>query len=180
MDRLRKAVIITMLAQELRQQGSWCGETHIQKSIYLFQELFGTDLDFRFILYHHGPYSFDLTDELTSLRADGLLELEPQDPPYGPRLRPSDRAVRIQKLFKKTLNDYLPKIKFVAEKIGGRGVMDLERTATALYVKKELHTPSTSERIKRLRKLKPHISKELASQATQEVDNIFREAKAID
>ena len=30
---------------------------------------------FEFILYMYGPFSFDLSDELTSIRADGLLKI---------------------------------------------------------------------------------------------------------
>jgi len=39
MDRLPKAAILTRLARELRASGSWCGETHMQKAVYLLQDL---------------------------------------------------------------------------------------------------------------------------------------------
>ena len=41
MDRLRKIVILTELASELRKEGSWCGETHIQKATYFLQQMVG-------------------------------------------------------------------------------------------------------------------------------------------
>ena len=83
MDRLRRAALLTRLIELLRKKGSWCGETHIQKSTFFVQNLMKVPLSFDFILYKHGPFSFDLRDELTGLRADGLIRLEPQWP-YGP------------------------------------------------------------------------------------------------
>src|SRR3989338_8128509 len=102
MDRLKKAALLTSLAQKLRDNGSWCGETHLQKAVYFLEDLFAIPLEFEFILYKHGPFSFDLRDELTSLRADELLRLVPQDPPYGPRLTPTERCERLKELLPNT------------------------------------------------------------------------------
>src|SRR5208283_4661878 len=85
MDRLRRAAIVASLVTKLRAAESWCGETHIQKAVYLMQDLMDVPTEYRFILYKHGPFSFELSDELTSFRGDELLELQPQSPPYGPR-----------------------------------------------------------------------------------------------
>jgi len=81
--------------QALWDKGSWAGETHIQKAAYFLQELFGVPLGFRFMLYWYGPFPFDLRDELTGLRGDGLLCLRPQQP-YGTRYEPTDRAEYVQ------------------------------------------------------------------------------------
>jgi hypothetical protein len=61
------------------------GETHMQKATFFLQELIKVPLGFEFLLYKHGPFSFDLRDELTFMRAQGFLRLEPQYP-YGPTL----------------------------------------------------------------------------------------------
>ena len=60
MDRLRRAALLTRLIQRLRDRGSWCGETHLQKASLLLQDLTGVPLGFDYILYKHGPFSFDL------------------------------------------------------------------------------------------------------------------------
>ena len=83
MERLKRSALVIALIEQLRNKGSWCGETHIQKTIYFLQELLRVPLGFEFILYKHGPYSFDLSDELTAMRADELVELKLQQP-YGP------------------------------------------------------------------------------------------------
>ena len=58
-------------------------ETHVQKAMYLMQELLEVPTEYSFILYKHGPFSFDLSDELTSFRGDYLLELAPRRPPMA-------------------------------------------------------------------------------------------------
>src|ERR1700730_6421073 len=133
MNRLARAALLTRLVQDLRQRGSWCGETHIQKSTYLLQDLMKVPLGLEFILYKHGPFSFDLRDDLTGLRADELIKLEPHWP-YGPRVEPTDRCEYIQKIFSKTVDRYADSISFVADKLSHRGVADLERLATAFFV----------------------------------------------
>ena len=69
MERLQRAAVLLSLIEQLKDRGSWCGDTHIQKTTYFLQELLKVPLGFEFILYKHGPYSFDLEDEITALRA---------------------------------------------------------------------------------------------------------------
>lgn len=76
MNRMKRSALLTKLVQRLRDEGSWGGETHVQKVTYFLQELMEVPLDFDFILYKHGPYSFDLHDEIAALRGDGLLTFE--------------------------------------------------------------------------------------------------------
>jgi uncharacterized protein YwgA len=179
MDRLKRAALITRLLQNLREKGSWCGETHAQKAAFFAQNLMDIPMEFEFILYKHGPFSFDLRDELTSLRADGLVRLVPQWP-YGPSIMPTDLAERIQDTYDKTVTRYEKRIAFIAEKLGAKGVADLERLATALYVTEQQEAGESPEkRAINLCELKPHISADQAVAAIQEVDQIIAEAQNI-
>jgi hypothetical protein len=58
------------------QEGSWCGNAR-PEAIYVAQELLAVD-GYNFRLYKHGPYSFDLSDELAAMRADDAVRLCPQ------------------------------------------------------------------------------------------------------
>ncbi len=177
MDRLRRAAVLTRLIKELRDQGSWCGETHVQKAAYFLRQLMKVPLDLDFILYKHGPFSFDLRDELTALRADGLIGLEPQWP-YGPQIVLTDRSEYIQGLFRDTLKKYAGCISFVAKKLGGKDVSELERLATALFVSGHAQADaSIEERAEEITRLKPHISLETAMNAVKDVDRISEEAR---
>lgn len=175
MDRVRRGAVISFLVEELRSNGSWCGETHVQKATYFLQELLGVPLGCEFVLYKHGPFSFDLRDELTSLRADAILSLELHRP-YGPRIASTEQSEYIQKICSKTIGRYHNRISFVAEKLGGKDVVDLERLATALFVSQRSSNESAVEkRALELTRLKPHIKREHAEAAVRELDKIVEE-----
>lgn len=60
MERLNRAAVLLNLVETLRSKGSWASETHFQKAAYFLQELLRVPLEFEFILYKHGPFSFGL------------------------------------------------------------------------------------------------------------------------
>ncbi|MDR3566900.1 MAG: hypothetical protein P4L43_02625 [Syntrophobacteraceae bacterium] len=174
MEKYQRASILFELIESLRKQGSWCGETHVQKAAYFLEALCGVPLHVGFILYKHGPFSFELRDELTELRADGLLVLQPQ-PPYGPRLNITIPGKTLKDRFPKTLDKYRSCISLVAEKFGQKGVSELECLATALYVTKTSQLPgSIMNRAKELNAAKPHIDLTVAQNAIEEIDIMLK------
>ena len=176
MDRLKRAALVTRLIELLHRNGSWCGETHIQKSTLFVQDLMQVPLSFDFILYKHGPFSFDLRDELTGLRADGLIRLEPQWP-YGPRITATDQSKYIQRISSRTLAKYDGSIAFVANRLGAKGVKELEGLATAFFIKPNASAGlSIDDRSAQLQSLKPHLSLESARTAVEGVDQIIGDA----
>jgi uncharacterized protein YwgA len=180
MDRLKRAAILTELMDRLRANGSWCGETHVQKAVFLLQEILGLPIGFEYILYKHGPYSFDLTEDLTALRADFLMEFKHLSPGYGPALVPTATSKQLRAHYPKTLASCNAEIEFVAQAFGDRGVADLEKLATALYVTREMgHSTKILERARRLRELKPHVSEHDAVAALREYEQIADEAKLL-
>jgi hypothetical protein len=172
MERLLRASILLQLNKDLRDAGSWAGETHMQKAAFVLQDLAKAPLGFEFVLYKHGPFSFDLRDELTFMRAQGFLALEPQYP-YGPSLIPGSKNELLTRAFESANEGYLSAIQFVARKIGAKTVAELERTATALYVM--LREPFRADVPVRLTNLKPHISLPEAQAAVSEVGQIIQE-----
>jgi len=177
MDRLQKVAVLTELADRMRERGSWCGETHLQKAAYFLQDLLGVSLDFDFVLYKHGPFSFDLREELAAMRADGLLELEPQEEPYGPKLVPTPRSKELRDRYPKTLGRFNKPISFVADKLGEKGATALERLGTAFYMKQKHHNLDDESLAKRINQFKPHVLVESAKNALREVREISSEAK---
>lgn len=180
MDRLKNAAVLTHLVQKLRDKDSWAGETHIQKAAYLLQTMLEVPLGFQFVLYMFGPFSFELRDELTALRGDNLLCLQPQTPPYGPRYEaPKERADYIQGLYPVTLNKHAKKVDFIASQLGAKGVAALERLATAFYVKNKLPGEPFEKQIAELVRLKPHITQEEAVIAFDDIAKMTEAAQAI-
>lgn len=174
MESLERASVLLALAEALRANGSWTGETHIQKATYFLQELLRVPLELEFILYKHGPYSFDLRSELTAMQANDILALKPQPRPYGPSYLPGPASRLLQASFGGVAARFSQQIRFIAEKLGGKRVSDLEKVATSLYVTLEGATPE--QRAMRIHGLKPHISVGEAEQAIVELDRIRAEA----
>lgn len=177
MKRLQRDSVLLALIQAMKNRSSWCGQTHVQKSTYFLQELLGVPLGFDFLLYKHGPYSFELSDALAQMQADGLLALAPR-PPYGPSLLPGPNSTLLERLFTKTRRRFAPQIEFLADKLASRNVAALERLGTAMYVTlEELSGQSLEERAACIHGLKPHISLDEARTAIVEFDAIYEEAR---
>ena len=175
MKRLERAALLLRIVERAREQGSSCGQIHLQKSTYFVQDLMRVPLGFEFILYKHGPFSFDLRDELTALRADQLLEFESIHR-WGAQMAPTDRKDYIHGVFSDIVDD---NISFVAAKLGAKGSAELERLGTALYVTRRTEAGATvDERSERMTELKPHIPRESARAAVEEVDEIIASASA--
>ena len=175
MKRIQKLAILLSLIEQMKEYDSWCGETHIQKATHHLQKAENVGLDFDFILYKHGPFSFDLRDELTAMRADGLIEMQIKPMPYGPSLVVTDFGLEIMERFPKTLRQYQDSIKETAEFLGDKGVAVLERLGTALYVTKEEKQKTTvKKRAEKIHKLKPHVSIDEAKEAIKEIDKILK------
>lgn len=178
MNRLAQEAVLVGLARRLDESGSWSGETHIQKAAFLLHELAHVPFDFEFILYKHGPFSFELRDELAAMRADRLLEREPQPAPYGPRIVATDRGRQLEERLAKTMNRFGPALDWVAAQTGPRKVLELERLATALWITRNSADDDVERRADELTRIKPHVSRDAALAAVTEIDGMLSEAEA--
>jgi len=88
-------------------------------------------------------------------------------------------AERLQDTYSKTVSRYEKQIAFVADKVGDKGVADLERLATALFLTLSDKAEAPRHRANKLSKLKPHISPSRSLEAVQEVGKIVAEAQQI-
>jgi len=181
MERLQRAAILLSLIERLRAEESWCGETHVQKATYFLQELTGAPLDLEFVLYKHGPFSFDLRDDLGAMLGDNQLALQPQQYPYGPKFVPGKRATLLKRLYARSIEHYGARSNFVAGKLGRMNVADLERIATALYVTRAdgaSRDRDVEARAQGMHELKRHISLTDACAAIRQIDGIIGEFEA--
>ena len=179
MQRLERDAVIAELVSALREQGSWCGETHVQKAMYFLQEMAGVPTGFSFVLYKHGPFSFDLRDEITSMRADRLLEFEILSPEYGPSLKPSARGRTHLEAFREPAAQAGDAIDFVAQRFGDRNVAELERLGTALYVRRKHEQDDVDTLAREIVKLKPHVTLPQAREAVETVARWQAEAESV-
>ncbi len=173
MSNLEQSCLILNLALALKDNGSWAGETHIQKGGYFLSKLLAVPTGVKFILYKHGPFSFELRELLTDMEALGFLKWN-SIPPYGPSISEGPLSSQLRAKFSNLADRYNRQIDFVARHLGERNVASLERLATALYVTEEGYTGSS--RVGRLVALKPHVDILLAEKAVEEFDRIKNEA----
>ena len=175
MNDLQLFRIILTVSEKLRQRGSWTGETHIQKVGYFLQDLLGVPLNAEYILYKHGPYSFDLRRTLAAMRAYQYVEWQPNPYPYGPTLVEGSLAGTLKRFTKKPAENQ-DRIAFAAESLGPKRVSELERLGTALYVTLTEDVAS-AERAARICQLKPHVTPVEAQIAVMELDTMVARAR---
>lgn len=168
MDNLVRWSILLELISELRSVGSWCGETHIQKSTFFLEEMLEVPLGLEFIMYKYGPYSFDLSDDLTALRAYHYLYLTSLEP-YGVTYSLKDGENKLKKFYKKNIEEFYKQVSSVALHFGNKPVVELEKLATAFYIYKKEGLSNVSEIARRLNEKKPHVTVQDAEIAAKEM-----------
>ena len=173
---VRRRAVVAELIKRMREAGSWSGETHVQKNLYLLDTLLGVPTDYGFTLYRYGPYSFELHDDIVGMTATGFLEFESQIP-YGPSLGVTSRAANVLRRFPRTIKEYEDELCFVANKLSNDDVISLERLATALYVTKESGGFGDVEsRARELHRLKPHVSLKDARLSMERLGQLVEDA----
>ena len=173
---LRCALVIDLL-RKLQDQGSWCGETHIQKAMYISQDLAKANFGYKFVMYKHGPFSFDLKDELSAMRANNIIEFAFTQRGYGPSIRVTGFGERIYDTNRESIERYGHINDFVAKWLARSDVRSLERLATAYYVTKKNPRDPIIERAKKLNSLKPHVDVASAEEAIKIVEQKKEQAK---
>lgn len=163
----RYALILSLITH-LYNKGSWCGETHIQKTTYFLEVLQRVPSSMDFTLYKHGPYSFELHDILGDMLNLGYIEQE-QRPPYGPRLRLTGTGKDFLER-QKGISVHTQAINAVASKFCAYSVQGLERVSTALLLKKQHSDYNASALAQKLHSIKPHIPLSEAQKAVQEME----------
>ncbi len=168
MSDLKNAAVLCKLVGCLRIRDNWAGETHIQKTWFFLQDLFGAPEEYDFVLHHYGPFSFELRGQLENMLAEGFVELE-RVPGYGPRYRVTDLGKQLMSKYPVALEKRLSLLDKAADFVGKQGAGDLERISTALYLINDNDKDSDSGIAKRLIEIKPHITEKAALDAVREM-----------
>src|SRR5437868_15143797 len=75
---LRVAAIVGLLQNATTR----LGKTQVQKLLYFAQKA-GVPLEYKYEIYHYGPYSFELSHDLSSLDGLGVLNIQNDPSGYG-------------------------------------------------------------------------------------------------
>jgi hypothetical protein len=149
--------IVLRTVRGLNAAMSWTGKTHVIKALYVASTK--AELPFEFVLFKHGPYSFDANDAIEQMSAVGLLSLT-ATPPYGVQLKPGQ--------FESVLSEIVDPntveaIDLAVELVGNGGVQELEALATSIWVAKNLQPANDEVWSKEVKSLKPHLANDLIS-----------------
>jgi uncharacterized protein YwgA len=176
MNDLQRSAIVATLVKECRARDAFCGETMVQKSVFFLQELLKVPVAFDFQLYIYGPFSFELQRHISSMMADDMIAVRPL--PYGSTFEPGEQIAYLEKHSAGMITAYRDQILFVVNHLANRGVKQLERVATALYFTVTTDEASVDERAAKICEVKPHITRDDARKAIEEVDRWRREVAA--
>lgn len=159
---------MVVLVHELNLMGSRCGSTHVQKCSFFVQAASGVPLGYSFVIYHYGPYSFELEDDLAVLRSKGWLEAVPDPEGYGVHYRVG-RAYEEPGL--NVAERYREAIRRAVRSLGTRRARDLELLATAYFLYRGVDGRTRDERVTvhEVRGLKPHFTEREVRDALREL-----------
>lgn len=164
----RKHALILAVVEGLRENGSWTGRTHVQKALFLLGASGKVDVPFNYVLYKHGPFSFDLDEEIEVMRSYAAISVAPQRG-FGVTLSPSSKSSHAKLKAPLSPNEERV-IADMCAKIGASNVSSLERLATAAWIRTREKLHDEDEIASRLHDLKPHIPKEAALKAAQRIE----------
>jgi hypothetical protein len=180
MNYQQKAALLTELIDRLRANGNVCEHRHVQMAAYFLQDLFDLPTGYEYLLYKNSPFSFDLEEDLTALRAHYLIEFDFRSLGYGAGLEPTQTSAELRARHPATLGRYARQIDFVARTFGPMDLAHLVRLATAFYVTRELGEAADDvRRANRLKELKPFLSTDDALNVLHEFDRIAADAKSL-
>jgi uncharacterized protein YwgA len=156
-NELRIPAIVTLLANSRAR----LGKIQLQKLVYFAQNN-GLPLGYVFEIYHYGPYSFELSNELGSLDALEIVNVQSDPHGYGFQISTGKFADKFTLPPK-----YQKKIEKVIDQFGGDSTAKLEVKATIHFVSSVVS--GKSEIIQKVHALKPRFTKEFIQQSYSEL-----------
>ena len=145
--------------------------------MYILQDLSKSNFSYKFLIYKHGPYSFELNNELAAMRAANILEFLFPREGYGPSIGPTKFGEKVLEVNEENIREFSPFVEFLADWFATSDVRHLEKVATAYFVTQKNPRVPAIERAKKLNSLKPHVDIQAAEEAVRIVDEKRKEAK---
>jgi uncharacterized protein YwgA len=154
-NELRVAAIVALV----RNSQTRLGKTQVQKLVYFAQDC-GVPLNYRYEIYHYGPYSFELSNDLGSLDSLGVLNVASEPSGFGFDISVGRFAEKFNLEPK-----YQRKVQKVIDQFGLNSTAQLEVKATIHFVhsvikKKVPQNKVKSEVVQRVLELKPRFTEE--------------------
>jgi uncharacterized protein len=165
-EQMRVDAIVS-LVQAVQNKTDQLGKIQLQKLVYFLQET-GVPLGYKFEIYHYGPYSFELSDQMSSLDSLGVLSINSDPSGYGFNIKVGTHGAKY-KIDKK----YSPKVEYIAKAFGSETPAKLEVKSTAHFVSKVLRKQGKNLPealiVAKVKELKPKFTDRFISDCYQEL-----------
>ncbi len=149
----RRQAAIKLIVDRLEDTG----KTKLQKILYFTQEAIGAPLQYRFRMHHYGPFSQDVEDDISFMKAIGYLDVQLDSTGFGYHIRSASDHLPA---WDDEMLGYKDKMTNVIGKLGVLHVNDLELWATIHFVQQLLNEPTRESVIENVRRLKPRFTAE--------------------
>lgn len=154
------------------------GKTQLQKLVYLLKEFQGIELPYTYQMYHYGPYSFDLNQDLNFQAFLGEIDLKTSLSNCGYEITTRNDNISIN-------SDIIDRLKEIESKIAN--IFDetenpikisfLEMVTTFYFISKNYNVDE--ELINQFIKLKPKFNKDQVMKYYPRIKEVFLNKTAI-
>ena len=179
-DELNKfrLTIIANIVKKINGPNSILGKKKLQKLIYFLQETKNVPLNYKYEIYHYGPYCFELSGNIDSLEIRGVINIVPEQDGFGYNITPGKhmdsfigRTSEISKSFDNGTTD-------LANRFGKFDGLDIELLATLHFADKVMkkRNPAIADEIiiNKVKDLKPKYGKEYITNKFEELKEIIK------
>ena len=168
--------IMVSLIKRIEEKRLDIGKIQLQKLMYFLKD-FGVPLSYRYVIYHYGPYSFELTSNLDSLDSLDVLDVVSDEKGYGYHIKKGDFADKFFEKDDAVTNEYKDKIDFVIDTFASCEASEIELKATIHFVhnvlkNKKLNTAKKSVTTK-VKQLKPRFTEEKIELSYDELNKVI-------
>jgi len=160
------------LVKQAKRKTQQLGKTQFQKLVYFCQDR-GIPLGYKYEIYHYGPYSFQLSDDMSSLDSLGVLNVGTDSGGFGFHIELGQFAGKYE-----LQRRYLLIMDQVISKLGSNTPAQLEVKATIHFVHRVMKSrgaASESTVASKVRNLKPQFADTFIHQCFRELrsDNLL-------
>ena len=105
-------------------------------------------------MHHYGPFSEAVDNDISFMKVNGQLEIQPDESGFGFHIRPaSDEVLE----FDEEVDKYKGEMATAVDKLGKLEIPDLELWATIHFVQNLLKEPTKDTVIENVSRLKPRF-----------------------
>ena len=176
MEIYERYAIVLYTIKKWNEVKNTCNEKQLQKSLYVLESIDKEVIEYKFIVFKNNPYSYELRDDLGSMEAENLLEVERLEP-FGINVLLNHHGEELISFYSK-FNNYR-RIKdildIIIQKLSKRTIIDIENTTRAFMIlRKQLFNSSKEEMIIELKNISPSMTFNEAKNYVIEAEDIMK------